>query len=56
MDITEGGFQTPASKKGKASVSPSLPPASQPTMQPSRYKNRTPLIATCIDLKFNTQI
>ena len=31
MDITESGFQTPASKKRKASASPSLPPASQPT-------------------------
>ena len=31
MDITESGFQTPASKKRKASGSPSLPPASQPT-------------------------
>ena len=56
MDISEGGFQTPASKKTKASVSPSLPPASQPTTQPSSYKNRTPLIATVIYPKFNTQI
>ena len=31
MDITETGFQTPASKKRKASGSPSLPPASQQT-------------------------
>ena len=46
MDITESGFQTPASKKRKALGSPSLPPASQPTMSPSTYKNKTPLIAT----------
>ena len=57
MDITEGSFQTPASKKRKASGSPSLPPASQPTTPPpSTYKNRTPLIATGIDPKFNTSI
>ena len=56
MDITEGSFQTPASKKRKASGSPSLLPASQPTTPPSSYKNRTPLIATGIDPKFNTPI
>ena len=56
MDITESGFQTPASKKRKASGSPSLPPASQLTTQPSNYKNKTPLIATGIDPKFNTPI
>ena len=56
MDITEGSFQTPASKKRKASESPSLPHASQPTMPPSYYKNKTPLIATGIDPKFNTPI
>ena len=56
MDITESGFQTPASKKRKASGSLSLPPASQPTMPPSSYKNKTPLIATGIDPKFNTPI
>ena len=56
MDITESGFQTPASKKRKASGSPSLPPASQPTMPPSNYKNKTPLIATGIDPKFNMPI
>ena len=56
MDITEGSFQTPASKKRKASGSPSLPPASQPITPPSNYKNRTPLIATGIDPKFNTAI
>ena len=56
MDITENGFQTPASKKRKAWDSPSLPPASQSTIPPSSYKNRTPLIATGIDPKFNTQI
>ena len=56
MDITEGSFQTPASKKRKASGSPCLPPASQPTMLPSTYKNRTPLIATGIDSKFNRSI
>ena len=54
MDITEGSFQTPASKKRKASGSPSLPPASQPTMPPSNYKNKTLLIATGIDPKFDT--
>ena len=56
MDITESGFQTPASKKRKASGSPSLPPASQPTTRPSNNKNKTPLIATGIDPKFNTPI
>ena len=56
MDITESGFQTPASKKRKASESPSLPPASQPTTPPSNYKNKTPLIATGIEPKFNTSI
>ena len=56
MDISENDFQTPASKKRKASDSPSLPPASQPSMPPSSYKNRTSLIATGIDPKFNTQI
>ena len=60
MDITESGFQTPASKKRKTSGSTSLPPthqlASQPTTLPSNYKNKTPLIATGIDLKFNTPI
>ena len=56
MDTTEGSFQTPASKKRKASRSPSLPPASQPTTPPSSYKNRTPLIATGIDRRFNTPI
>ena len=56
MHITEGSFQTPASKKRKASGSPSLPSASQPTTPPSNYKNRTPLIAMGIDPKFNTAI
>ena len=57
MDITESGFQIPASKKKrKASGSPSLPPASQPTTQTSNYKNKTPLIGTGIDPKFNTPI
>ena len=56
MDISESGFQTPASKIRKASDSPSLPPASQPSMSPSSYKNRTPLIATGTDPKFNTKI
>ena len=56
MDITEGSFQTTASKKRKASGLLSLPPASQPTTPPSSYKNRTPLIATGIDPKFNTPI
>ena len=56
MDITESGFQTPASKKRKASGSPSPPPASQPTTSPSTYKNKTPLIATGIDPKFKTPI
>ena len=56
MDITESGFQTPARKKRKASGSPSLLPASQPTMPPSNYKNKTPLIVTGIDPKFNTSI
>ena len=56
MDITESGFQTPASKKRKASGSPSLPPANQPIPPPSNYENKTPLIATSIDPKFNTSI
>ena len=56
MDITESGFQTPASKKRKASGSPSLPPASQPTTPPSNYKNKTPLIATGIDPNLTRQL
>ena len=56
MDITEGSFQTPSSKNRKVSGSPSLPRASQPTTPPSNYENRTPLIATGIDRKFNTAI
>ena len=56
IDITESGFQTQASKKRKDSGSPSLSPASQPTTPPSNYKNKTPLIATGIDPKFNTPI
>ena len=56
MDITESGFQTSANKKRKALSSPSLPPASQLSMPPSSYKNRTSLIATGIDPKSNTQI
>ena len=56
MDITESGFQTPASIKRKASGSPSLPPASQSTSSHSTYENKTPLIATGIDPKFKTPI
>ena len=56
MDITESGFQTPTSKKRKASGSPSLPPGSQPTTPPTSYKNRIPLIAMGIDPKFKTPI
>ena len=56
LEILESGFQTPANKKRKASDSPSLPPASQPTIPPYSYKSRTPLIAAGIALKFNTQI
>ena len=56
MEITEGSFQTPAKKKRKASGSPSLPPAWQPTTLPSTYKNRTPLIATGVHPIFNTSI
>ena len=56
MVIIESGFQTPASKKRKASGSPSLKPASQPTTPQSNYKNKTPLIATGIDPRFNTPI
>ena len=55
MDFTESGFQTPASKKRKASGSPSLPPTIQPTTPPSNYKNKTTLIATGIDPKFMRQ-
>ena len=53
---TESGFQTPASKKGKASDSPSHPPASQSTLPPTSYKNWTPLIVKGIDPKFNRQL
>ena len=53
--VTESNFQTPASKKRKASESPSLPPASQFTMLPQSYKNRTPFIVKGIDPKYNTQ-
>ena len=56
MDITESDFQTPASKKRKASGSPSLPPASQPATSPTGFKNKTPLIVTGIDPKFNTAV
>ena len=56
VNTTEGSFQTPASKKRKASGSPSPPPASQHTTPLSFYKNRTPLIAKGIDPKFNTPI
>ena len=56
MNITESDFQTPASKKRKASGSPSLPPASQPATPPTSCKNRTPLIATGIDPKCKTPI
>ena len=56
IDITESGFKTPASKKRKASGSPSLPPASQSTTLLSNYKNKTSLIATGIDPKFNMPI
>ena len=59
IDITESGFQTPPSKKRKVLGSPSLPPASQPitpTMSPTNYKNKTPLIATGIDPNFKTPI
>ena len=56
MDITENGFQTPASNKRKALESPSLLLASQPTTPPNSLKNRTPLIATGIGPKFNTAI
>ena len=40
MDITESGFQTPASKKKKASGSPSLPPVSQPPRRPQTTKTK----------------
>ena len=53
---SESSFQTPASKKRKASESPSLPPASQSTMTPTSYKNRTPLIVKGIDPKYDTQL
>ena len=56
MESLESGFQTLASKKRKTSDSPSLPTASHPTMLPYSYKNRTSLIATGIDPKFNTQM
>ena len=55
-DTTESSFQTPASKKKKALRSPSLPPASQSTMTPTSYNNRTPLIVKGIDPKYNTQL
>ena len=53
---TESSFQTLASKKRMASESPSLPPASQSTMTPTSYKNRTPLIVKGIDPKYNTEL
>ena len=53
---TVSGFQTRASKKTKASKSLSLPPASQSTMPPTSYKNKTPLIVKGIDPKYNTQL
>ena len=53
---TESGFQTPASKKRKASESPSVPPASQSTMPPTSYKNRKSLIVKGIDPRYNTQL
>ena len=53
---TESSFQTAASKKRKASEPPSLPPASQSTMTPTSYKNRTPLKVKGIDPKYNTQL
>ena len=53
---TASSFQTPASKKRKASESPSLPPASQSNVTPASYKNRTPLIVKGIDSKYNTQL
>ena len=56
MDITESGFQTPASKKRKASGSPSLSPASQPTTPPTNYKNKTPLIATVLTRNLTRQL
>ena len=58
MHITdqESSFQIPASRKRKASSSPSLPPANQPSKLPNSYQNRTALIATGTGPKFNTQI
>ena len=56
MDITESGFQTPASKKRKALRSPSLPPASQPTKPPSNYKNKISLIATGMPLNTKMEL
>ena len=55
MDITEGSFQAPASKKRKASGSPSLPPAGQHTTPSSNYKYRTPLIATVLTQNLTQQ-
>ena len=56
MVISESGFQTPASKNRKASGSPSLPLTSQSSMPLSSCENRTPLIVTGIDPKFNTHM
>ena len=56
MDITESGFQTPASKKRKASGSPSLPPASQPTTSPSTYKTRLHRLPQVLGPNFKTPI
>ena len=53
---TESGFQTAASRRRNASESPSLPPASQSTISPTSYKNRTPLTVKGIDTKYNTQL
>ena len=55
MGITESGFQTPASKRERPRDH-RLSHLRQPTTPPSNYKNKTPLIATGIDPKFNTPI
>ena len=56
MDIRERLSDSSQQKEKGLGITFSFPPASQPTTPPSNYKNKTPLIATGIDPKFNTPI
>ena len=55
VDNNEGSFQTPASKKRKASDSSPLPPSRNPTPI-TTYTNRIPIIVQGIDPKFNSPL